>query len=189
MLYARICTTLATTMLLAACKSASAVPARGPDSLSHQTTVRDFATANVRAVDEEARVIVLEADDGNVLTVEAADGMNLAELEPGDRARLRYEELVDLTLAGADGATMDVQSRVRQLPNGLQLGRSVTARAEIVSIGRGGSRVTVRGPHDAVHTMGIDSREDRRRLAKLEPGDAVALTYTETLAVSFDEKK
>jgi hypothetical protein len=188
MLYARICTTLASTMLLAACQRAAAVPPQGPHSLSHQTTVRDFASANVRAVDQEARVIILEAADGNVLTVEAADGMNLAELRPGDRAQLRYEELVDLSLASSDQATMDVQSRVRQLPHGLQLGRSVTAMAEVVSIEKGGSQVTLRGPQDAVHTMGIESHEDRRRLAKLEPGDAVALTYTETLAVSFDDK-
>lgn len=176
------------TFLLASAACGRAAPpadARSAEHVSQETTFRDSASASVRWVDPEQRTIVLEGQDGDLLSVEAGDGVDLARFQPGARAELQYEELIALTRPGAEPAAMiDLQRRVRQLPAGIQLGRSITTTAEIVVVARDGSRVTLRGPHDAVSTLDVTAPANQRRVKRLAPGDTVAVTYTETLAVS-----
>jgi hypothetical protein len=68
----------------------------------------------------------------------------------------------------------------------VQFARKVSATVEIVSVTKDGSHATFRVPDGALRTVYVDDKPSQAKIANMRPGDAVAVTYTEKLALALD---
>lgn len=154
----------------------------------------DTLRATVEAVDVNKRLVGLRDEEGHPFVVEVGDSVSLDKLEPGKKVKVTYQESIAFALqdpaneqAKSPETEVEEQSR-RKVPEGVQFGRRVTTTVEIVDIAPEGATATFRVPEGDVRTVAIDDPKSREKIASMRPGDAVAVTYTEKLAVALDEE-
>jgi hypothetical protein len=144
--------------------------------------------ATVQEVDSERRVVTLSDAQGKRIALDIADSVDLTRIHPQDAVRITYQESVAFALATENetGDGPSVEESTRRIPEGVQFGRRIRTTVEIVSVTKDGSHATFRIPEGPLRTVYIDDTPSQEKIAKLRPGDAVAVTYTEKLAVAVD---
>ena len=156
------------------------------------TATLDTASATVEAVDLDTREVRLRDDaDGEVFTVTAGPEVrNLPQLEPGDRVTLEFYD--EIAVAMADPADPGVESSVvlgrapeGALPGGVAA-LSTSVVVQLVSYDADSRLATIRTPSGAIRTVTV-LPELAAFAAQRRPGDRVAVTFTEALAVSIEE--
>jgi hypothetical protein len=165
----------------------SAPPAAETSGAIMQT---ESLKATVQEVDAAKRVVTLRDEHGESFALDIGDSVDLAQIHKNDSVRLAYQESVAFALANKEEADIEggpaIEQSTQRIPEGVQFGRKVSATVEVVSVTKDGSHATFRVPDGAVRTVYVDDRPSQQKIANLHPGDAVAVTYTEKLAIAVD---
>jgi hypothetical protein len=164
-----------------------AAPAAAPRGEAVVATVE--MTATVTAIDQQTRVVTLRKDDGSELTfVASEDVKNLAQVEVGDVLHVVYAEAIAYEVrkggtAAATTAIVGAAAEPGQRPAGA-LARQTTVTVAIVAIDPQVPSVTFKGPQGNTRTIKVLHPE---KLAGVNVGDTVDLTFTEALAIKVVE--
>jgi hypothetical protein len=158
-----------------------------PFRVRHEQAVT--MTATVKSVDQKTRLLVLEREDGQQVTIHAGEEVrNLAQVEAGDVVIARYfeslaaevrpptaeEKANPLTYSGVAEA-----AELGQKP-GAGGARMMRFVGTITAIDKATQQVTLTDLDGGV--LSVKAR-DPRNLDKVKVGDPVVLTYTEAMAI------
>jgi translation elongation factor P/translation initiation factor 5A len=150
------------------------------------------ATAAVKAVDYDKRLITLQGPDGKVFTVEAGPEVKrLKEIKAGDTVVVQYTQALaaELKKTGAPSGTAvkeDVSRAKAGEAPGIKGTREVKATVTIDSVDLKNNIVTFTGPQGNVNIVAVQRPQMREFLKTLKAGDKVDLTFTEAMAISVE---
>jgi hypothetical protein len=171
-----------------ACES----PGTPPDRAEASEMVS--VSARVVAVDPALRLVTLENDAGEAVTVLCGPEVrNFDQIEVDDVLRVRYRVTLVAARIQPGEATVPTTQMVaaRAAEAGAKpaggIGQAVTTTVRIESIDRKQQLVTFTPPEGGLRTVRVVRPEGQAFVAGLKPGDTVRLTYTEALAISVDE--
>ena len=150
------------------------------------------ATARVKALDQQTRLVTLERGDGSEVTIQADSSVrNLAQVEVGDEVTATYYESLAYEVkkpgtatAGATVAAETARAKSGEKPAGAEA-RMATVVATITNIDKAAGTVTLQGPAGRARTI---KARDPRNLDRVAVGDLVEITYTEAVAVSVENQ-
>jgi hypothetical protein len=177
---------------LAACQSSAPPPAEPPAArvapapASVTTTVE--ATARVQAVDMDSRLVVLQNERGEIVTVKAGPEVrNLAQVRPGDRVVVRYTEAIAArmaTPASASGSGAVLTRAPAGARPGAGIVEDVTEVVTIVSVDPASNIVQFKPADGVVRAITVRDPSMQAFARQLRPGDRVEVTFVEALAIS-----
>jgi hypothetical protein len=149
------------------------------------------ATARVKALDQQTRLVTLERADGSEVTVYADNTVrNLPQIHVGDEVTASFYESLAYEVkkpgTAAPGATVAeeaARAKLGEKPAGAGA-RVTTIVATIVGLDKAAGTVTLQGPTGRATTI---KARDPRNLERVAVGDLVEITYTEAVAVSVEQ--
>jgi Cu/Ag efflux protein CusF len=170
------------------CAASTQEQAGAPPSYREAKT--ETATAVVKAVDQSTRKVTLLERDGTTFSFVAGPGVrNLAQVQAGDTVKVTYTQSIAIEVRRADGTVPDAQAAVdvTRAPVGAmpsaEIAGVVTASATVIAIDRTTNRVTLKGPEGNFRV--VEAR-DPKKLERVQVGDMVYATYTESLGISVE---
>ncbi len=144
-------------------------------------------TATVTAVDPKTRMITLRDVDGETaVTFKASQEMrNLEQLKVGDRVTVEYYESVAIQVQPPGDPVNDVRAAVDRAepgdkPGGV-LAQHTTITAIVEKLDKKNSMATLRGQKGDLQTITV---RDPKKLANVNVGDRVVITYTEIVTAA-----
>lgn len=145
-------------------------------------------TAEVTAIDHEARMVNLKNERGETRIFHADDDIrNLEQVQVGDVLVVSYAERLAVKVfpvAGGKGrieSTQVSRSSVGQKPYG-ELTKTVEITGRISAIDKESRMITLEGKHGELITQ-VDEDVD---LSKLNKGDTVRMEYMESVVMSVE---
>jgi len=160
-----------------------------PGSMSGpQTARRIHSTMVVTAIDRTTRSVTLQDANGDMRTVGVPPDMKSFDaLKVGDHVDVDYFESIGLSLMppGTKTSVSEDTSGGRVSPGVAAAGRDITANVEVVSVDQVMNKVTFRGPKGNLRTVTVYDPQMQRRLANLQPGQIVQITYREAIAAAI----
>jgi hypothetical protein len=182
---------LALALLATAAPTAMAQTATPPPgaAVSRLTTL----TATVETVDMTAREVLLRGEGGRLVTVVAGPEVrNLAQVRPGDRVVMDYQEAIAVEIVRPGDARPPVggvagagRAEPGQRPAGV-VGEAVRVRVRIDAVDADAGVVTFTGPRGAARTVAVREPAMRDFVRGLRPGEEVDIAYAEALAVRVE---
>jgi hypothetical protein len=159
-----------------------------PSIMESNTTT---LTAMVEAVDVENRMVTLKGPEGKSVTLNVGEEVkNLAQVEVGDQVKVEYFEAIavqvlsaDSVAPGASAGQVAATAEPGRKPAGAVL-NEVTVTTTIEAIDKAAQTVTLKGPEGNLQTVRV---RNPNNLEKVEIGDQVIITYTESLAVAVEK--
>jgi hypothetical protein len=182
---------------LALALAAAAVPAAmaqtATPSPGAATSRLTTLTATVEAVDMTTREVLLRGEGGRLATVVAGPEVrNLAQVRPGDRVVLDYQEAIAVeivrpgdTRPPVGGVAAAGRAEPGQRPAGV-VGEAVRVRVRIDAVDASAGVVTFTGPRGATRTVAVREPAMRDFVRGLRPGEEVDIAYAEALAVRVE---
>lgn len=148
------------------------------------------ATARVRDLDQETRVVTLEGADRSRIRLRVDERVrNLPQVKVGDEVTVNYYESLAYAVRKPGDAAPGVANaeEVRRAEVGekpaMAGARVTTVTATITAIDKAAGTVSLRSPEGDVTTV---KAPDPEHLDSVAVGDLVDITYSEILAVSVD---
>ena len=163
--------------------------------LAQPAVVSDTAevVATVETVNQQERSVLLRGPNGGLLTVRVGPEVkNLAQVKPGDRVVVRYQEALAVQIAkpGEGGPQAQAGMTTTTAPPGQRPAgvreQEIRARVTITGINPATNTVSFVGPSRVERTVEVMDPEMRRFLRTLKVGDQVEVTYREALAISVE---
>ncbi len=162
-----------------------------PHSVIHDE-LQQF-TAQVESVDTRQRTIVLKTPASGPTEFSVGPQVrNLEQVKPGDRVILRYYmglaaeiKPSGTTAQGAQDKLIAENGPAGAHPSGT-IGHSVSATVIIDSVDTSFNTVTFKRADGITRTVAVDSPKGQDFIRKLKKGDAVEITYSESVAVSVE---
>jgi hypothetical protein len=163
--------------------SARAQSASGPSASRrvHETTV-------VSAIDRTTRSVTLQNAEGETRTIGVPPDMKSFDtLKVGAHVDVAYDESIALALMppGTKSTMTERQTGGRVEPGVAAAGREVTATVQVVAVDEAMNRVTFKGPKGNVRTVTVYDPAIQKKLASLQPGQMVQISYREAIAASI----
>jgi hypothetical protein len=151
----------------------------------------ESVAATVESVDQASKTVFLRDDEGRRFAIEA-DANAAARLHPNDKVKAVYQEslafaLEDPTKPHDEAETKVEQSAEKKGSDGVQFGRRITTKVQIVAVAPEGKSVEFRLPEGQARTVTIEDEKHQAAVQNLHPGDSVQVTFTEKLALAVDE--
>lgn len=184
------CVALCSVLCVGACaKQARSEGTHTAAATSGEISQVEVLKAKVENVDAAQRVIAMRDESGRPFVIDVGENVPLERIHPQDWLSVKYQESVSFALKepGEAEPVPAVEQSTRRVPDGVQFGRKIDALVEIVSVTPDGSHATFKVPDGATRTVFIDDQPNQRKIARLRPGDEVAVTYTEKLAVALED--
>jgi hypothetical protein len=142
--------------------------------------------ATVVAVNRTDRKVTLQNARGQVITVQVPTDVNLNRVTAGDNVVIGLLQSVSARVlppgSAALGNTLEVASTQPGQPEGRAWGQQLTVVAEITAIDLVNHTITLRGAEGNSDTISVKNPQRQQRMANLQVGDLVELTYSEALA-------
>jgi hypothetical protein len=142
--------------------------------------------ATVVAVNRTDRKVTLQNARGRAITVQVPADVNLNRVTAGDNVLIGLLQSVSARVlppgSAALGNTLEVASTQPGQPEGRAWGQQLTVVAEITAIDLVNHTVTLRGAEGNSDTISVKNPQMQQRMANLQVGDLVELTYSEALA-------
>lgn len=163
--------------------AARAESASGPSAARqvHETTI-------VTAIDRTTRSVTLVNADGETRTVGAPPDMKSFDtLKVGDHVDVDYDESIALAMMppGTKATMTEGQTGGRVEPGVVAAGREVTATVQVVSVDEAMNKVTFKGPKGTLRTVTVYDPAMQKKLASLQTGQMVQISYREAIAASI----
>jgi hypothetical protein len=167
---------------------ATHVSAQEPGKPVVNNTIRQ-AEATVQAIDPATREVTLRGPKGPFNVVADPEVKNLDKVQVGDKVVVSYYEGVAAQMAkGATKATDAAESTFstpaeKGARMGGGVGASMTRRVIIEDVDTGTNTVAFKRSDGSVHIIAVKSPKMQQFIRTLKRGDAVDVTYTESVAV------
>lgn len=143
------------------------------------------ATAVVKAIDQEKRLVTLALPSGEIKSFTAGPEVkNLAQVKVGDKVNATYVESLAIEVKGAkEPAGPESATTVRLAAQGAKPGAYVantqTLTAHVTAIDHKTRMITLTGPKGNSLTFKVGP--DVKRLDEVKKGDQIVVSYTESL--------
>jgi len=150
------------------------------------------AVVTVTAVDQQARTVTVQGEDGQSATIKVPDqAQNLDQVHPGARFLLRYLQSVAVFISPVGGApSADVASSMELAEKGATPGGVITEvvqiQARVDAIDYNERTVVLTGPEGNSVKLKVDDRV--KRFNEVSVGDIVVVAYTQALAAEMIRK-
>jgi Cu/Ag efflux protein CusF len=147
----------------------------------HETTV-------VTAIDRTTRSVTLENSDGETRTVGVPPDMKSFDtLKVGDHVDVDYYESIALAMMppGTKSTMSERTTGGRVQPGVVAAGREVTATVQVVGVDEAMNKITFKGPKGNLRTVTVYDPAMQKKLASLQPGQMVQISYREAIAASI----
>ncbi|HEY4369109.1 MAG TPA: hypothetical protein VGN07_17880 [Steroidobacteraceae bacterium] len=163
----------------------SAMSAEEPLTRTATTEVR----ATVVAVDRATRIVTLKGQDGKSFDVEAGPAVQrLDQIKPGDGVLVAYTESLAFQVVPKDEKKPAGESMsASRVSGGGELGHRVTTSFKVASVDPMTNILWVTLPNGDTKKIHVQDPNAQQRLKTLSPGNVVAVTYTESLAVRLEK--
>jgi Cu/Ag efflux protein CusF len=145
------------------------------------------ATAVVKAIDQEKRLVTLSLPSGETETFTAGPEIrNLAQVKVGDKVTATYVRSLAILVRGskeppsAENATT-VKLAAKGAKPGAYIANTQTLTAKVTAIDHKTRVVTLTGPKG--NSLTFEVGPDVQNLDKVKKGDEVVVSYTESLLV------
>jgi hypothetical protein len=168
-------------------RGAGAKPAAAP-------VAQEALRTSIESVDRGASSVTVRDADGRPLTLVASDPALVTPLHPRDPVRLIYQQTLSLELE--DEQPVGNAESVREAshlapvaaldPHTPAFWHRVNTVVEILAVAPAGSAATFRSPEGNVRRVEVGDLRERERVAKLRPGDEVAVAFTDKLVLERD---
>lgn len=146
-------------------------------------------TATVVAIDRGARTAALKGPRGRIVDVTVSpDAKNFDKINVGDRVVVDYVQALSLELK-KPGSVREMSTQAASAPAasgaiaGGAVARQVVILADVVSVDRKQSVVTLRGPKGNMVDLKV---RDPGQLKLVKKGDQVEAVYTEAIALNVE---
>ena len=176
--------------LAAACMSLAAAAAsaqQGAPGAILADAVEEIVT--VRAVDQVARTVALEAPDGTVVTMNVPpEAQNLDQVYVGAKFQVRYLQSIAVFISPTGGEpSADEGSAMELAEKGASPGGVIVSvkqiQARVDAINYEDRTVVLTGPEGKQAKLVVDERV--QRLNEVKEGDIVVVRYTEALGMKM----
>ena len=146
-------------------------------------------TTAIVAIDAADRLITLEDEDGDIVTLYAGPAVKrFDELKVGDTVTFRYAEAVVADVRKADASaepsatvTAVAERGEGERPSGA-VARQVSVTVKVKAIDPAVPSVTIEAVDGTTRTFGVAEE----KLEGVDVGDLVDITYTQALAISVE---
>jgi hypothetical protein len=163
---------------------AMALDEAGPVVSSHLQKV----TATIKAIDTPSRTVTLDGPNGLVTVEVGKQAKRFSELKVGDKVTVSYYQGLAAQMKHGDAAKAtapvgsEFASTNKSSPGGVG-GVSVTTTVIIQAVDAATNTVSFKRADGSVHVIEVKNPKMKKFVKTLKPGDAVEVTYTESLAI------
>ena len=154
-------------------------------------TMREMVAA-VDRVDARTRTIVVRGPDNKPQTLQLGPEVrNFAQIRPGDRVRLQFEEAVAVRMA-LPGSSLEPETVIgaeRAEPGarpGMGAVAATRARVRITAVNTANNLVSFVGPSGVERTVAVRAPEMREFLKTLSVGEQVDVAIAEAIAIRVE---
>ncbi len=149
------------------------------------------ATATVQAIDMKNRIVTLKDPEGNTFDIIVGkQAKNLPQVKVGDVVEAVYYESVAINVykpgevpPGVGETDVLAKAKPGEMPAGMAASQ-VTVTATVQSIDKKSQTAVLKGPEGKTVKVKV---ADPKNLENVNPGDEVAVTYTQALAISVEK--
>jgi hypothetical protein len=157
-----------------------------------QSSRLKHASTTIQAVSQSDRHVILLAEDGQRLMVEAGPAVkNLAQVRPGDHVVVSYYEGLVAEVKpkgegvqGTQGAAAKAHTPAGDVPAGA-VATTVATTVRVESVDPSNHTITFKPPDGISRTLTVQEPDAQRFVGQLKAGDEVQVRYTEATAVSI----
>jgi hypothetical protein len=187
-----MCSKIVTTLLATAltlpivtlAQQAATTSAEKPLTRAETTEVR----ATVVAVDPSTRMVTLKGKDGKTVDVEAGPAVkHLDQIKVGDVVLATYTESLAFEVVPKGEKPQGASESAKRIPGGGEVGRQVTTSFKVASVDPATNVLWVTLPNGETKKIHVQDPKAQERLKTLSPGNVVAVTYSESLAISLEK--
>jgi hypothetical protein len=163
--------------------------AQRPDGAVVTRTER--ATATVESVDQQRRTVLLQREDGSLVTLRVGPEVrNLAQVKAGDRVVVEQTEAVAARMARPGEPPVVAAEADARRPLGARPGAAtadaVRVRVKIDQVFGNGEQVSFTGPTGAKRTIAVRNPDMQAFVRRLRPGEEVDVTFIDVLAIRVE---
>lgn len=144
--------------------------------------------ATIKAIDTPSRTVTLDGPNGLVTVKVGKEAKRFSELKVGDKVTVSYYQGLAAQMKHGDAAKAaapvgsEFESTNKNSPGGIG-GVSVTTTVIIQAIDLATNTVSFKRADGSVHAVEVKNPKMQKFIKTLKPGDAVEVTYTESLAI------
>ena len=163
---------------------AMALDPNGPVVSSHLQKV----TATIKAIDTPSRTVTLDGPNGLVTVQVGEQAKRFSQLKVGDKVTVSYYQGLAAQMKPGDAAKAAEPvgsafgSANKSSPGGMG-GVSVTTTVIIQAVDLPTNTVSFKRADGSVHAIEVQNPKMKTFIKTLKPGDAVEVTYTESIAI------
>jgi hypothetical protein len=146
------------------------------------------ARATVTAIDPSTRMVTLKTEGGETVEVSAGEEVkNFDQIKVGDTVKATYTESVAFQVAPKGEIPGGASQGAVRIPGGAKVGQQVTTSFKVASVDPETNVLWVTLPNGNTKKIQVEDPEAQARLKTLSPGNVVAVTYTESVALQLEK--
>ncbi len=173
-------------VFLAAALALPAVSMAADKPITKSASVQLKAT--VVAIDQGTRMVTLQGEGGKVFEVQAGDAVkHLDQVKVGDVVAVTYTEALAFQVVPKGEKPQGVSESAERTATGGEVGRQVTSYFKIDAYNAETHLLWGTTAAGITKSITVQDPKAQAKLAKLIPGDVVAVTYSESLAVNLEK--
>jgi hypothetical protein len=183
----RILTTfLAATLALPVAALADEAAKASSEPLTRAQSVE--ARSTVTAIDPSTRMVTLKTEGGQTLDVVAGPAVkNFDQIKVGDTVKATYTESLAFRIVPKGETAGGASQGAVRIPGGAQVDQQVTTSFKIASVDPATNTLWVTLPSGDTKKIQVQDPKAQERLKTLSPGNVVAVTYTESVALQLEK--
>jgi hypothetical protein len=144
--------------------------------------------ATVIGIDQATRLVTLQGEDGKVFEVQAGDAVkHLDQVKLGDVVAVTYTESLAFQVAAKGEKPQGVSQSASRTGSGGQIGREVTSYFKIDAYNPDTHLLWGTTAAGVTKSITVQDPAAQAKLAKLNPGDVIQVTYSESLAINLEK--
>jgi len=146
------------------------------------------ARATVTAIDPSTRTVTLKAEDGQTFDVVAGPAVkNYEQIKVGDTVKATYTESLAFRVVPKGETAGGASQGAVRIPGGAEVQEQVTTTFKVASVDPATNVLWVTLPNGNTKKIQVQDPKAQERLKTLSPGNVVAVTYTESVAVQLEK--
>jgi hypothetical protein len=146
------------------------------------------ARATVTAIDPSTRMVALKTEDGQTFDVQAGPAVkNFDQIKVGDTVKATYTESIAFQVVPKGETAGGASQTANRIPGGAEVGQQVTTSFKVASVEPATNILWVTLPNGNTKKIQVQDPKAQERLKTLSPGNVVAVTYTESVAIQLEK--
>ena len=133
------------------------------------------------------RTVTLKNEDGETFPVKAGTEVkNFDQIKVGDVVKATYTESIAFQVV-PEGTAGGASASANRIPGGAEVGQTVTTSFKVSSVDPATNTLWVTLADGSTKKIQVQDPKAQERLKTLSPGNVVAVTYTESMALQLEK--